>query len=90
MERIEEVIACSSGCGNKTWLNEKGEPAQAGWEYLSISARWRCGTCWRELRAASAFPGAPAGEFIDAIPPDSRGALPKETATTISPPVLKG
>ena len=47
---------------------------RAGWSFLAISARWRCG------------PGSTA----DKLPNDSRGALSKATAHTILPHAVKG
>jgi len=80
-------ISCSGGCKA---LHLADEIDKSGWTFLEISGRYRCGACERELHAASFIPGTEPGEFVDALPADSRGALPKETASSISPPSLKG
>jgi hypothetical protein len=79
-------LRCRDQCGRAL----PGEEAamQAGWTCLSIAGGWRCGPCGAELYAASRLVGA--GEpGRDELPPDSRGALPRETASTILPPVVK-
>lgn len=73
------MISCSAGCKRQV-----EDPAQAGWWFLEISSRWRCGACDRELRAASEITGM-HGDSGDALSKDSRGALSKETASTILP-----
>jgi hypothetical protein len=80
-------ISCSGGC-KKTWL--ANDIDKSGWSLLEISGRYRCPTCTHLLHGVSFIPGTRPGDFIDKVPPNSRGALPKETASTISPPVLKG
>lgn len=76
-------IGCRGGCGAKV-VDEEAAQA-AGWAFLEISKGYRCGACDRELRAANAIVGTD-GQTLDALPPDSRGALPKETASTIAAP----
>ena len=41
-------VRCSDGCGRMTT-----EPSSTGWSFLSISNRWRCAQCWRELQAVN-------------------------------------
>lgn len=75
--------SCTSACGRTA-----DNPLQAGWAYLDITRQWRCPDCVQELHAA----GSMVGQGVDAgdpLPPDFRGALPKETASTIYPPTVK-
>lgn len=81
------MLKCRDGCGAAV-EDESGAEA-AGWSYLSIRAAWRCGPCARELYAASTLVGPPAAPFVDTLPPDSRGALRKETASTIAAPSVR-
>lgn len=46
-----QAIVCSDGC-KRNVPDEKGA-SNAGWEFLPIARRWRCVTCWRELRAVN-------------------------------------
>lgn len=81
------VITCCGGC-KRTW--PAADIEASGWELLSISTRYRCGECTRELHEVAALLGVPPGDFVDAVPPGSRGALPKETSLTILPPAVRG
>jgi hypothetical protein len=74
-------IYCSAGC--KRTVTDEEAATVAGWEQLSITMRWRCGACGRELAAASSIVGMVDAPFVDALPADSRGALPRETASSI-------
>lgn len=84
----DAYIACRDECGAKV---ADGEAAlQAGWAWLSIQGAWRCGACAGALYRASKIEGAPApATFVDPLPPGSRGALPKETASSIAAPVVR-
>lgn len=81
------MLPCKGECGAKVADDEAA--TAAGWEYLSISGKYRCGKCTRELRAAGRMVGTEPGIFVDPLPADSRGALPKETASSISAPTVK-
>lgn len=74
-----EPIPCSAGC-----KRAELDPGAAGWSQLEITGWWRCGACTRELHAASSLVGMNPEPFVDALPADSRGALPRETATSIA------
>jgi hypothetical protein len=82
-----EPIACAAGCA-RTVADDDAASAGA-WSYLAISRRWRCPTCRRELDAAQAIAGG-TGTPDEVLPPDSRGALRRETASTVLPPSVKG
>jgi len=79
---------CRDECGAGVADDEAA--LAAGWSYLSIRAAWRCGPCANALAAAAQIgPGTQAPSvFVDALPPGSRGALRKETASTIAAPVV--
>jgi hypothetical protein len=79
-------LACADACGASL---PEDEISMHGWQFLEIQRRYRCPACFRSLTAASGLPGTPARTFVDALPADSRGALRKETATTITPPSVK-
>lgn len=81
------MLRCHDRCGRE--VLDVDAAMQAGWSYLSITARWRCGPCGAALRAASSMVGQGEGT-VDALPPESRGALRKATADTIVIPYLKG
>lgn len=80
-------IRCRGLCGSAVPDDEAA--LRAGWSYLQITAGWRCGSCERELRAAGRITGHDQAD-ADTLAPDSRGALPKSTASTILPPSVKG
>lgn len=82
------MIGCRGLCGAE--LKDEDAATKAGWSYLQITAGWRCGSCDRELFAASKLVGINGTSSEDLIPSTSRGALPKETASTILPPSVKG
>lgn len=79
------TINCRSGCG--VTMADEAAAIQAGWWYLQITRGWRCPSCDRELLNASSLVGT-ADETTDTLDPNSRGALPKETASTILPPTV--
>ncbi len=79
-----EPIPCSAGC-----KRSEVDPLAAGWEQLPITGWWRCGTCTRELTAASSLVGMNPEPFVDPLPADSRGALPRETASSIAANVVE-
>lgn len=81
------TLACRDECGARVADDEAA--LAAGWSYLSIRAAWRCGACARALIDAAQIPGESAGDFVDQLPAGSRGALRKETASTIAAPVVK-
>ncbi len=78
------TVGCSDSCGTQT-----DDPMLAGWTFLVISTRWRCGPCAAALRRVVGIVGGP-GSTADNLPNDSRGALPKATAHTILPHSVKG
>lgn len=80
------MIACRGMCGAK--VEDEDAATRAGWDYLSITAGYRCGTCGLALREAAKLPGTPDAT-VDTIAPHSRGAIKKETASTILPPTVK-
>lgn len=80
-------ISCRGACGKK--VADPEAAGAAGWVYLQITRGYRCPDCEEDLRKASALVGMGDGAIQD-LPPDSRGALPKETASGILPPALKG
>lgn len=86
-DQADVLIGCRGGCGLK--MADDDAASQAGWNYLEITKGWRCGTCERELRAASGIVGHGLDSGDD-LAPDSRGALPKETASTITAPAVRG
>lgn len=57
-----------------------------GWTFLSIAGGCRCPVCVSVLRKAGGIAGTTGLIEPDLLSPDSRGALPKETASTITPP----
>lgn len=77
------AIRCRDRCGRS--VADDAAALQAGWSSLSIAGGWRCGACTSTLAAAGRIVGADL-QTEDGLPPDSRGALPKETASTILPP----
>ncbi len=78
------MISCQDRCGAS--VADEMAAQQAAWTYLSITGRYRCTDCRRALAAAATMRGTD-DETPDTLPRDSRGALPKETASTITPPV---
>jgi hypothetical protein len=80
------TLGCNDECGNV--VSDEDAALQAGWSRLQITGRWRCGRCAAALIAARNMNGA-AGETQDTLPKDSRGALRKETASSIAPPTLR-
>lgn len=72
-------VSCSAGCKRSTALDpESGMPAAPGWEYLSITGRWRCPACYRELADVNTNGGAvQSNDAPDTLPRDSIGALKK-------------
>jgi hypothetical protein len=80
-------ISCRDECGARV-VDDQAAMA-AGWSYLSIRAAWRCGACARSLLEAARIEGLEHVEFVDQLPAGSRGALRKETASSIAAPVVK-
>lgn len=81
------TLACRDECGTR--VADESAAMAAGWSYQSIRAAWRCGACERALIVAARMVGTNSAVFVDTLPPSSRGALPKETASTISAPTVK-
>lgn len=79
----DPTVRCRDACGREH-PNDEAATA-AGWTQQSFAKAWRCGPCAAALRAASTIQGTDE-PFVDAVPRDSRGALPRETASTITPP----
>jgi hypothetical protein len=80
------AIHCRDKCG--TTMPDEAAALNAGW-WLPITGTFRCGACRRALDAASGLIGH-AQQTQDALPPTSRGALSKETASSIVAPTVKG
>lgn len=74
------MIGCADQCGAQIQDYEQ-DALQAGWTHLTISNRWRCPNCMTTLQLAGRIVGTD-GVTKDRLPPGSRGALPKETAST--------
>lgn len=66
------TVGCAGGCGK--WVAAE-DVEHSGWSYLHITGRYRCGSCERELNAASSSQGGPHDPGSDNLPPDSIGAL---------------
>lgn len=81
-----EPIRCRDACGAA--VDDEKAALDAAWSYLSIAAAWRCPACDRALRQAAAIVGTDQ-VTEDTLPADSRGALPRETASTIHPPTVR-
>jgi len=77
------TVGCSDSCSATA-----EDPMQAGWTFLVISTRWRCGPCVAALRRVVGITGGP-GSTADTLPADSRGALPKAMAHTILAPSVQ-
>jgi hypothetical protein len=82
------MINCVDGCGTPGCQHED-EALDRVWHHLEISDRWRCADCTRALREAASLVGTDS-ITVDKLPADSRGALPKETASTIYPVSVRG
>ena len=80
-------LSCRDECGAS--VDDEDGAMAAGWSYLSIRAAWRCGACARALLEAARIQGSERAGFVDQLPPVSRGALRKETASSIAVPVVK-
>jgi len=65
------MIPCAGGCKRTT-----EEPEKAGWSYLFITGRYRCGQCEADLRKAGEINGSGSAQ-PDLLPPSSIGALKK-------------
>lgn len=88
-----QVVNCRDSCGaavgfpSETSMEEaRTSLTEAGWVWLDSAFRWRCPTCSRKLSEVTAAQVSDPA-FVDEIAPRSRGALPKNTAETIKPPV---
>lgn len=69
-------VVCSAGCKRTAIISDDGT-LPAGFEQLSITGRYRCSHCWRELTAANHIPGTPSSYEPDPLPADSIGSLKK-------------
>lgn len=65
-------VTCVAGCKTSQPDGEAAE--RAGWTFLHITGRWRCGPCGFALRIASTT-AAPYRDEPDTLPRDSIGAL---------------
>ena len=84
-EEVKTVtIACGDACGAEL-TTPVTEVDRIPWLWLPVANKYRCGACQRALQTASSIEGVEQHPFVDNVPKDSRGALPKETASTISP-----
>lgn len=81
-------LRCHDACG--AVVADEDAATAAGWSYLHALQSWRCGACARALYEASVIKGTEPVPFTDTLPPSSIGALKRETASTIQPPVVKG
>ena len=88
-----QFVPCRDGCGTEvefaagTTLHEATEALNArGWVWLASVGRWRCQACAERLTTVRAQLAADP-TFADRLDPRSRGALPRNTAVTIVPPV---
>lgn len=79
------ILSCRDGCGATAEAASDAEAERLGWRLLAVAGGWRCGSCVGELLRAGQILGNSAPSE-DVLPPTSRGALPKETASTITPP----
>lgn len=66
-------IFCAGGC--KRSVPDPDAALRAGWSFLEITGRYRCGECGRRLQWASMVEGAASRNEPDKLPPDSIGAL---------------
>ena len=82
-----QAIRCRDQCGAE--VADEGAAERAGWSCLQTTGGWRCGPCAGALYRASRMRGTD-GHTPDTLPPASRGALPRETASTITAPSVKG
>jgi hypothetical protein len=93
MSATAQFVPCRDGCGTEVefpagvTLHEAAEQLTAkGWVWLASVARWRCPACANRLNTVKAQLAADP-TFADRLDPRSRGALPRNTAVTIVPPV---
>lgn len=70
---MSDEIICAGGC--KISMPDADAAGRAGWGFLHITGRYRCGACERDLYRASTIEGAPPRNDVDQLPPDSIGAL---------------
>jgi hypothetical protein len=70
---VPDEIFCAGGC--KKSLPDTKAAEDAGWSFLHITGRYRCGECERRLRWASTVEGSAPRNEPDKLPPDSIGAL---------------
>lgn len=82
-----DPLNCTDACGQSA--DDEEAATQAGWSYLSITGRWRCPECTASLRLAAGIHGTHEQGFVDALPPNSIGALRKATAESILPVAVK-
>lgn len=90
---MTQVVNCRDGCGTYVEFSDNAnletaatELTAAGWGWLSSVSRWRCPGCIERLNTVTAALAADP-DFADKLDPRSRGALPRNTASTILPPV---
>ena len=81
------ITGCRDACGARVADEKAAE--EAGWTRLAVAGGWRCGNCVRICLEAGAIVGMQDEGFVDHLPATSRGALPKETASTIAKPAVR-
>lgn len=93
MNQAPEVIPCRDGCGATViddLVDGMHAAEHAGWSWLAVTGSWRCGACEGALWRARGVEGTAAQPFVDPLPADSRGALKRETASSILAPAVRG
>lgn len=82
-----DPIPCSDSC--KRSVPTEDAAMAAGWSFLPVVRRWRCGPCAALLRNVSRMPGTDAPS-TDPLKPEDRGALPMPGGFGIVPVAVKG
>jgi hypothetical protein len=80
------MIKCNEDCG--ATKDDVTQAEDAGW-FLPVARIFRCIACQRTMAEAGRLVGQ-GQPTADQLPPDSRGALPKATGHTITPPSVRG
>lgn len=82
------TINCMDKCG-ATAADEK-DAENKSWTFLPVARAYRCPACCRAMERAGTMTGRTIPDnFVDKLPADSIGALPKKTADSILPPSVK-
>lgn len=82
-----DPIPCSGSC--KRSVTSEDAAMAAGWSFLLVVRRWRCGSCANLLRNVSKMP-TNDGPSVDLLKPEDRGALPVPGSFGIVPVAVKG